>query len=66
MKWRIPLWGYERTIELFDLNTEKYVLAGHSQFGFMGHLLMDSKAEISAEVQHELMLKHIIPFLREL
>lgn len=144
MKWRMPLWGYERTIELFDLNTEKYVLAGHSQgakmaaqfvhenpgllkglvligtthprdvnmsrqsiptlklyaerdglasvpevlnnqhllpmgsslilieggnhsqFGFMGHLLMDSKAEISAEVQHELMLKHIIPFLTEL
>ncbi len=144
MNWRMPIWGYERINDLFDLETGMYVLAGHSQgakmaaqfvhenpdllkglilmgtshprdfdmsqqsiptlklyaehdglasvpevmenqhllpqeaslvlieggnhsqFGYMGHLLMDSRTDISVQAQHDQMMTHIIPFLKRL
>jgi hypothetical protein len=144
MDWRMPAWGYESIEELFELESGKYVLAGHSQgakmaaqfvyenpnlmkglilmgtshprdfnmnsrstptlklyaehdglanvkevmtnksllpqnaslvmieggnhsqFGYMGQLLMDESAIISVGVQHEQMLNHVIAFLKKL
>jgi len=49
-------------------NTELVMVSGgnHSQFGNMGHLLMDDSATITREKQQEKVLDLLIPFLNEI
>lgn len=53
---------------LLPHNTSLVMIEGgnHSQFGYMGHLLLDSSAEISVEAQHKQILQNIILFLNSL
>lgn len=47
------------------LNSELILIKGgnHSQFGYMGQLLMDNSAVISIEEQQEVVLDHLLKFL---
>jgi hypothetical protein len=50
------------------LNTRLVEIPGgnHSQFGYLGHLLLDDKATISLEAQQELIVLHAVHFLDSL
>lgn len=53
---------------LLPPNTQMITILGgnHSQFGYMGQLLMDDKATISREEQHRQTIEHLLRFFNEL
>jgi len=58
----------EENAPLLPVNTRMITIEGgnHSQFGYMGHLLMDDKATISREEQHRQTVEHLLQFFNEL
>jgi hypothetical protein len=49
-------------------NTELVLIKGgnHSQFGYLGQLLMDSSADISLEAQQKLTFENLLSFLTKI